>query len=520
VLVSLHTPANLAPAPPTPVTFDAARALDAAESLRDISVRAPGTSGGAQAAQTVQTLLEQTGAHVMVDRFRVSGTRGELQNLVVEAPGDTREAVVVLAPRDALADGTGDVASGTGVLVELTRGLTGLQRTRTLVLASVDGATLGEAGARELLKRLRTRLDLFAVIALAGVGDRTGPLELRDRGSGRIRTQAGLTRALVRDLEVSAGAPPLAHESAGSQVLDLVAPPLPDGDQAPFVDAGVPAVRVGVDVDSRPGTPLAQRRLAGVGNAVLGLLLALDAGPEPDGPRGPYLLLGDRVAAPFVLALAAGSLLVAPGLEALVLLARVRRERLSLTPALAATLRAALPLGGALVGLWLAAAAGQVPRNPYSAPYDGSGVKAGAILLIVIGAATGVAAIATLPEAPAPARDPVARAAAARAACLLVGVPAGLLALVGAPLAAVPALFALHGVALLERVTRGGAPARIAVVWLPPLATWVAVAALQSLGPGDLARLVADGRLPATTLLGSGAILAACLVLTVSVLRR
>jgi hypothetical protein len=131
-----------------------------------------------------------------------------------------------------------------------------------------------------------------------------------------------------------------------------------------------------------------------------------------------------------------------------------------------------------------------------------------------------VAAIGTLPDAPAPARDPVARAAAARAACLVVGGPAGLLALVGAPLAAVPALLALHGVALLERVGRGGALARIAVVWLPPLGTWVAVAALQSLGPGDLARMVADGRLPAATLLGSGAILASCLVLTVSGLRR
>ena len=81
------------------MTFDAARALDAAESLRDISVRAPGTSGGAQAAQTVRTLLEQAGARVTVDRFRVPSRPGELQNLVVVAPGDTREAVVVLAPR-------------------------------------------------------------------------------------------------------------------------------------------------------------------------------------------------------------------------------------------------------------------------------------------------------------------------------------------------------------------------------------------------------------------------------------
>jgi hypothetical protein len=406
------------------------------------------------------------------------------------------------------------------VLVELARGLTGLKRTRTLVLASVDGATLGQAGARELLRQLRPRLDLFAVIALAGVGDRTGPLDIRDRGSSRIRTQAGLTRALQRDLLASPGAPPLTHESASSQVLDLIAPPLPAGDQAPFVDAGVPAVRVGVDVDSRPGTPLSERRLAGVGNAVLGLLLALDAGPAPDGPRGPYIVLGDRVAAPFVLALAAASLLVAPGLEAVVLLARVRRERLALTPALAAMLRAGLPIGGALVGLWLAAAAGQVPRNPFAPPYDGSGVKAGAVLLGLLGVATGVAAIATLPPAPAPARDPVARAAAARAACLVVGVPAGLLALVGAPLAAVPALLALHGVALLERVARGGALARVAVVWLPLVGTWVAVAALQSLGPGDLVRMVADGRLPAATLLGSGAIAAACLVLTVTSLRR
>ena len=49
---------------------------------------------------------------------------------------------------------------------------------------------------------------------------------------------------------------------------------------------------------------------------------------------------------------------------------------------------------------------------------------------------------------------------------------------------------------------------------------WILVAALQSLSAGDLARMVADGRLPAATLLGTGAIVAACLVLTVSVARR
>ena len=336
------------------------------------------------------------------------------------------------------------------------------------MLASVDGATLGQAGARELLRQLRPRLDLFAVIALAGVGDRTGPLELRDRGSSRIRTQAGLTRAVTRDLTATPGAPPLTHESAGSQLLDLIAPPLPAGDQAPFVDcAGVPAVRVGVDVDSRPGTPLSERRLAGVGNAVLGLLLTLDAGPAPDGPRGPYILLGDRVAAPFVLALAAASLLVAPGLEALV---RSRACGGSASRSPRPSRRRCAPGCRSAARSWGCGS----PRPPtscratrFAAPYGGSGVEAGAVLLCLLGAATGVAAIATLPTAPAPARDPVARAAAARAACLVVGGPAGLLALVGAPLAAVPALLALHGVALLERVARGGTLARLAVVWVP-----------------------------------------------------
>ncbi|HEU0024068.1 MAG TPA: hypothetical protein VFQ12_05535, partial [Thermoleophilaceae bacterium] len=129
------------------VLFDgraaAARAAAIAEQNPD---RRAGSPGDRATARLVISQLEQRGFPVDVDRFSHAGR--DLVNVIGRRAGRTRRQIVVVADRDAAAgpDATGS-ASDTAALLELARVFEGRSTTKTLVLASLDGSTLGEVGA-------------------------------------------------------------------------------------------------------------------------------------------------------------------------------------------------------------------------------------------------------------------------------------------------------------------------------------------------------------------------------------
>jgi hypothetical protein len=112
----------------------------------------PGRPGDAATARDVAARLRAARFGVTVDRF---GDEGRLVDVVGRRVGESPRQLVVVAPRDArrVPDLAGS-ASDTAALVEIARALEGRATNKTIVLASVDGSTLGAAGARRLAGQL------------------------------------------------------------------------------------------------------------------------------------------------------------------------------------------------------------------------------------------------------------------------------------------------------------------------------------------------------------------------------
>ncbi len=137
------------------VLFDGRQAAITAGAIADRQPdRRAGSPGNRATAALVARTFSQRGFAVERDAFRGQGR--DLINVTGRRPGRRREQVLVVAARDAPGplDRAGSAAD-TAALMELARVFEGRSSQRTLVLASVDGGRLGQAGARRLARRLR-----------------------------------------------------------------------------------------------------------------------------------------------------------------------------------------------------------------------------------------------------------------------------------------------------------------------------------------------------------------------------
>lgn len=320
LLVSVRTPAGPSATIAVAPSFDGTRAAAYARQLAEYAPdRAPGTLTAKQAAdQVAGSLSEASGATVQRSSFRAPGAQGTdvtMENLWVVEKGSSDEAIVVLANRDDIAPGPGlnDNATGTAAIVELARGLSGVERARTLVLASTDGGTVGQAGNQHLLEELRSSgLRPVAVVSLDAIGSATDSLPIRFAGTGGVRTPELLLRGLEESIASQPAAGAAGPASPVAQVLDLIAPVTPAGAQVSFLDAGVAAIQLG-DGDGGVGVAaLDDARLGAVGSAIGTLLVRLDAEPRPSPPSGVYVAVSGRVIPGRAIALLAIALLFGP----------------------------------------------------------------------------------------------------------------------------------------------------------------------------------------------------------------
>ena len=118
--------------------------------------RRAGSPGDRRAAQVVANAFRGRGFTVEVDRFERGSD--DLVNVIGRRAGSSRRQIVVVAARDAagVPDAAGSAAD-TAALMELARVFEGRPSNKTLVLASVDGSTLGEVGTERLAGAARTR---------------------------------------------------------------------------------------------------------------------------------------------------------------------------------------------------------------------------------------------------------------------------------------------------------------------------------------------------------------------------
>jgi Peptidase family M28 len=363
--------------------------------------RRPGSRGDQALAGHVAGVLEglggTAGGGFSVRRYNFSAQTidGErsLTNVVAQRAGSTSAApILIVAHRDAAAPGAQAELSGTAALLELARVFSTRETKRTIILASTSGGSGGDAGASELASEIHGPVDAAIVLGdLASVHERR-PFVVPysdGLGSAPLQLQRTVEQAITQEVGTNPGAP-----SVLGQLAHLMLP-LSVGEQAVLNASGLPAVLVQVSGESGPPAPatgasgtISAEHLEGFGRAVLSAVDALDSAPTVSPVMQTGLLLTHKSMPMWVLRLLVITLLLPPLLVAVDGLARVRRRREPIGRWILWTLSCALPffscalLAYLLGWLGVLGAAPSTPVLPSALPFGAKAATAvGALVL-------------------------------------------------------------------------------------------------------------------------------------------
>lgn len=297
-----------------------------------------------------------------------SGTR-MLQNVIGVRSGMASGSIVVIAHRDATGSPAKLEASGTGVLLDMARVLSGETLKHTIVLASTTGST-GAAGATQLIRSLPGPIN--AVLVLGDMASRTvhqplvapwsngqqlAPPLLRNTAAEAVSTQAGLSAS---------------GTSLMGQFVHL-AFPLTITEQGAFNARGIPAVLLSSSGERTPAShaPLSLAQIGQFGRTAQEVVSALDgSGPVP--APSPYVLIGGNVVPAWAVRLLVLGLIL-PVLGATIdAFARARRRGYPVGPWTARVLAAGVPLALGVAIVLFAKAVGLLQVAPPAAAAPGA----------------------------------------------------------------------------------------------------------------------------------------------------
>jgi hypothetical protein len=476
------------------VLFDGNQAADSAAGIaEDQPDRRPGSRGDRAIAARVAETFRRSGFRVERQRFTREGRK--LENVIARRAGRSQRQIVIVASRDAavVPEATGSAAD-TAALMQLARVFQGRATRRTLVLASLDGSTLGEVGAHELLGELPSPSQVDAVLAVSDLGShtRSGSFVQAWSESPR-RAGIGLQRTVAESIRQE-----LDRSAEGTGALGQLARlafPIGIGPQGVLLEAGYDAVRISGSGELPPDGdgPVAaidEDRLGTLGRATLRTVTAIDrAGTPEHGPES-YLLLVSQVLPGWIVTLLAGALLLPALVAAVDAFARARRRGLGVAQwlrwmgAWTAPFLAALALAEVLVLTGATPTPPPAPVPPAELPLDGpalavlGGVLVGGALAFVV-----ARLLAARPDSSP--RDP-AEPGAAVALALVLTVAAMLLWLLDpyAGLLAVPAAH-LWTLVVLSRPPPGRRTRALMVLLglLPPLLVAIYYLVALSMNP-------------------------------------
>jgi hypothetical protein len=298
--------------------------------------RRPGRPGNLRTAARVVELLDARGfPEPEVQRFTHDGR--ELVNVIARRAGQLRRQIVIVAARDAavVPEATGSAAD-TAALLELARVFEGRPARKTLVLASVDGSTLGEVGTSQLLSELPSPEMVDGVLVMSDLASPTRRGSFVQAWSNDSRRAGiGLERTVSESLQQELDFDP-ANTGAFGQLARLSFP-VGIGPQGVLLDAGYDAIRISGSGElpregNGPVESIDEDVLGPLGRATLRTFTALDLGPRPDhGPKS-YVTAVSQVMPGWALSLLAGTLLLAALVAAVDAFARVRRQRIDVLP--------------------------------------------------------------------------------------------------------------------------------------------------------------------------------------------
>lgn len=376
----------------SPFAFDGAAVNT---TMRDYSIRYPdrtaGSSDDRQLAGRVAGSLAHSGFSVSTDEFPGATVHGErvLENVVATRAGSATGAgsVVVVAPRDE--PGVAGM-SGTAMLLELGRMLGGEALDRQVVLASVSGGQ-GSAGAMRLAARLPRPVDAVIVLGDVASVERTQPF-LVPWGADDAIAPARLLGTLSAALSSQSGVHP-SMPRALSELAHL-AFPLTVSAQGPFVAGGLPAVELSLSGERGPSASahaVGAGALGGIGQGVLAAITALDSGRSVGAPAADVLFDGEIVPS-WAIALFVLALIVPVVLVLIDGLARARRRRYPIVPALAAILASAAPFICAGLVLVIGDALGALHSPPGAAGPGAVPLSGGAVAVMAVALLAGLGA--------------------------------------------------------------------------------------------------------------------------------
>ena len=522
-------PQTLSPGIP-PDAFDVSTAAPLAKELSEKAANPrPGSEADELLAQQVEDRFKaMPGALVSEQRFDATagGEDVELRNLIATLPGESERQIALLAPRD-VGEGSGAITSiaATAALLEIANGFSGSTHERTLVFVSTDGSSIGALGARRFVRDYSDADVIDAAIDLSQpAAPRPSPPLVIPWSTGPERTSSQLADTANSTVSKETDTP--AGDEGPLDDLFRLAAPAGLGEQAPMIEAGLPAVRLSSDgelpIDPAEdtvenfGTDTFDR----FGRAALALVLSLDSNGAPieHGPGG-YIGVAGNLLPGWTIALLALALLVPVALAASAGLASAAHSPLDAARGVVWTALRALPFLGGLAVFALAVLVGLMPNPEF--PFDPRTERLGAGGTIsVIAAVVTYCAIAFFmrPLRPPP-RNAVATAAPAAllVACLaavgiwVVNPYLGLLVAVGLQAWLVAAARIAEGRLAAEGLILAGV--------IPLAALVVDLAGRFDAGAGiwhDLALMVADGQI-GTSLVLLGSVLAGSGVAIVAV---
>jgi hypothetical protein len=376
------------------VLFDGDLAANEARAIVEANPdRRPGTVGDRATARRVRDTLRRRGFRTQVDRFQ--GVDKDLVNVIGRRAGRLRRQIVVVAERDAgtVPDVPGSAAD-TAALLEFARVFQGRPTQKTLVLASVDGSTLGQLGARRLAGSLGdpSLVDAVLVISDLGARPREGSfIQAWSNDSGRAGI--GLQRTVADSIRLELDEPVRSTGAFGQ--LARLAFPVGIGAQGVLLEDGYEAVRISASGElppdgDGPAEALDEDHLGGLGRATLRTVTALDQGPRPGHGPGTYVIAVSQLMPGWVLSLLALTLLLPVVVGSVDAFARARRRGHPVAGWLRWVAVAAAPFVAGLALAELLALAGATPEPPPAPaapadyPLDGGAAVVLALVAAVI----------------------------------------------------------------------------------------------------------------------------------------
>ena len=318
------------------VLFDGRQAAQlAADIAEDQPDRRAGRPGDRATAALVAESFRQRGFRVERQRFSHAGR--DLENVIARRAGRSRSQIVIVAARDAavVPEAPGSAAD-TAALLQLARVFQGRAARKTLVLASVDGSTLGEVGTAKLVDELGPEGLIDAVLVVSDLGSRTRHGSFVQAWSNNPgRAGIGLARTVAESIRQELDQP-----VEGTGVLGQLAHlsfPIGIGSQGVLLEDGFDSVRISGSGDlppegEGPVDAVDEDRLGTLGRATLRTVTAIDQDGRPrHGPES-YVLAVSQVLPGWVLALLGGTLLLPVLVASVDAFARARRRQLPVVP--------------------------------------------------------------------------------------------------------------------------------------------------------------------------------------------